>query len=207
MIMKKKTISDTLVIILSAVLLAGCSGKGGSESGGNPVSDAETPSSEAAPVLSIGKYDADPGETVEVTVSVTGADNKWAMCGVHFSFPSVLECRLSSSDNRFAEFKSGDAVSEMSAVTAAVWTDNRTEEMEKNDLYSLFFAAAGESDIGKDGDIATFYLTVPGDAKPGTVYPLDFFEQEGDMFLDIASDKAVQNYAFSHWQNGSITVK
>lgn len=164
------------------------------------------PESGAKPVLSINNTEGRPGETVEVTVSLEGCEGKWAMCGVHFSYPMVLECRRVSEDERFADYKPGEAVSNMSGFTSALWFDNRTEAMVQNEQYSLFFCSAASGNTGRDGEIATFYFTIPEDAAVGTVYPLEFFEHEGDMFLDVESDANLQHYAFTNWKNGSITV-
>jgi len=164
------------------------------------------PESGARPVLSLSNTEGRAGETVEVKVFLEGCENKWAMCGVHFAYPMVLECQLTTSDERFAKYKPGEAVSQMSGFTSAVWFDNRTEAMEKNEQYSLFFCAASSADNGGDGEIATFYFTIPEDAAVGTVYPLEFFEYSGDMFLDTASDVNLQHYAFTNWKNGTITV-
>lgn len=207
--MKKTAAFFTALILASSLVTAvGCSDKKKTENSSGSFASAEyqEPESGAKPVLSISNSEGHPGETVEVKVFVSGAKYKWAMCGVHFAYPMVLDCRTAPNDERFADFTKGEASSRMTAFTAATWKENRTGDMEKNEQYSLFFAAMSDTNSGGEGEIATFYLTIPEDAVVGTVYPLEFFEIDGDMFLDAESDMNLQSYAFSNWQNGSITV-
>lgn len=208
--MKLRIISLAVLMLLSAVCSAGCGEKKGSSSSGTDsevvtTEEPTAPASGAEPVLSIGNFEGKPGETIDVEVSISGADGKWSSCGVHFSYDETLVCKTLE-DGRFVDLEKGPATEKMSDIIAALWTENRTEEMVENKKYSLFFAAMATGDTGRDGVIATFKFTIPEDAAVGTVYPLEFFEYEGDMFLDMSSDVGLQNYAFSHWQNGSITV-
>lgn len=161
------------------------------------------PESGAAPVLTLSNTSGNPGETVAVTLSISGANEKWSMCGVHFSYSDTLECIIEQ--DKIPKYEPGPAVSALSSI-ASVWKENLTDKMKEEGLYSAFFACMGFDDGGLDGDMATFYFTIPDDAESGTVYPLEFFEIEGDMFSDQSSDDKLQAYAFSHWQNGSITV-
>lgn len=214
----KRTISLIASLMLACTAaLCGCSDKkGGSGSSvseddddsfilkySSTADETAVPESGAQPQLKLSQSYGKPGETVEVTMSITGADGKWGMCGVHFSYPQELKCKMK--EGKTADYKAGEAMQNLNS-TAAVWTENRTEKMVQEKLYSLFIAAIGTNNEGLDGDIATFYLTIPEDAALGTVYPLEFFEVEGDMFLDNQQDAQLQGYAFSHWQNGSITV-
>ncbi len=209
--MKKIAVLLTAAVMASFMLMPGCKNDNGEKdsSNGNSASEqsqskVEKPLSGAEPVLSINDVQGRPGETVEVTVSVSGADKKWASCGVHFYYDNSLECRME--DEKFADYQLGNAAKDLNAFTAAVWKENLTDYMIDNNYYSLFFAAMSSSDSGKDGNIATFYFKIPEDAKVGTVYPLEFFSIEGDMFTNIATSDDIQEYAFSHWQNGSISV-
>lgn len=209
--MKRITVLLTAAVMASFMLMSGCKNDNGEKdpSNGNSASEqsqskAEKPLSGAKPVLSINNVQGRPGETVEVVVSVSGAEKQWASCGVHFYYDNSLECQ--TEDGKFAEYQLGNASKDLNAFTAAVWTDNLTDYMIDNNYYSLFFAAMCSSDSGKDGDIATFYFKIPEDAKVGTEYPLEFFSIDGDMFTNIATSDDIQEYAFSHWKNGSISV-
>lgn len=164
------------------------------------------PVSGAKPVFSLSNTQGKPGETVEVTASLSGADKKWSMCGIHFAYPQELECVTIPDDPKVPQAVKGGALSDMTAFQPMLWLDNLSPELTANNEYSLFFAAIGTGDTGKDGDIATFSFTIPADAQPGTVYDLRFFFYEGDMFNSVSSDSALLSYAATHWQNGTITV-
>ena len=55
---------------------------------------ADVPDLESGPELKISDTSAKPGEIAKVTVSVTGAKDKWSMCGIHITYPEVLECQM-----------------------------------------------------------------------------------------------------------------
>ncbi|MBQ8297568.1 MAG: hypothetical protein IJX77_07295 [Ruminococcus sp.] len=164
------------------------------------------PASGAAPILSASKAEGKPGETVEVTISVSGADQQWSMCGVHVTYDERLSC-ITNGDPKKPEYAKGAAVNEIEAFTSMLQTgEDRNEYLIENKMNSVFFAAVASADLGRDGEIVTYKFTIPEDAAAGTEYKIGFYYREGDMFLDTASDAALQDYAFSHWQEGSITV-
>lgn len=216
--MKRSAAIAASLIIASASLMSGCSGKNsgkGSSSEessraqlkleyGHTADPNAVPDSGASPTFELSNSHAMPGEIAEVTVSIIGAEKLWQACGIHFAYPMELEAQMSMGDT--AKFEQGPASEYMAAFTAAIWTDNRTEKMVAENLYSLFFAAVGAGDVGSTGEVATFYFKVPDDAQLGTVYPLTFFEIDGDKFSDSNMDPKLQAYAFSHWKDGSITV-
>lgn len=198
--MKLKFAALITVAVISATVLGACGNKKS-----DSTNSAESGLSGDGPVISLSNTEGKPGETVDVTVSLNGANNKWAMCGIHFSYDNTLVC-VTGDDPKFPTYTQGDATKNMTAFTAALWYDNLSDELEKNNEFSLFFAAVSSENTGSDGDIATFQFIIPEDAEVGKIYNLDFFEYDGDMFTDVASDTAIQEYAFGNWQNGSITV-
>jgi hypothetical protein len=215
------------IIVVSSLLLTACSGK--DRSGEMPTSVTETtstaeetteeiteettidpnaePESGALPVFSLSNTEGAAGETVDVTVSLSGANEMWAMCGIHFAYPSALTIEMMSGDEKRPSFTRGTALNYISSFDTMIWTDNLSDELIANNEYSVFFAAISTDNTGMDGDIVTYRFTIPEDAEPGTVYELRFFDISGDMFYDIDNDPVMQSYAFNHWQNGSITVK
>lgn len=206
--MKLKMIALIITSAMALAMFSACSDKDKSSASDSQTKTTQTGdavASGAAPVLTINNSEGKPGETVDVTVSLSGADQKWSMCGVHFSYDNTLSC-VTQEDPKFASYTQGDATKDMTAFVSAIWTENLIDDLSANNKYSLFFASVGEGDVGADGEIATFQFTIPEDATVGTVYPLDFFEYEGDMFADTAADENLQQYAFTHWQGGSITV-
>lgn len=195
----------SLIAAASALMLftAGC----GEEKGTSEESRAPLPKSGATPVLSLSSAEGSPGETVEITLSVNGADNKWCSSGVHIIYDESLVCVPSEADPEAPSYKKGPAVEEMLACIAKLWTEDLLPELEKDNKHSVFFCSAGEGDCGKDGDIATFSFVIPENAESGKVYDIEFFYREGDMFANSASEQDFQDYAFSNWENGSIKVK
>lgn len=166
----------------------------------------ELPASGAMPVMSISSTEGKPGETVTVSVSLSGAEEKWSVCGIHFSYPQELKCVTIPDDATKPEFAMGDALHDSLGFVAAIWNENLSDELIQNNMYSVFFTAPFSGDGGHDGLIAEFQFTIPEDAAVGTVYNLDFFWREGDCFLDAAQDEKLAAYLQNHWQGGTITV-
>ena len=157
--------------------------------------------------LTISKTTAKPGEIADVTLSVSGVDKAWSMCGLHIVYPDVLECQMFNEEERLVKVKKGDAVAYASGSIAMLWKDNLTEDMIANKQKSVFFTAVLDQNHGLDGDICTYSFKVPEDAVPGTVYPIDYYYCETDMFSNYDKDPSFDKYAFDHWQGGSITVE
>ncbi|MCR5600511.1 MAG: hypothetical protein K6G33_07215 [Ruminococcus sp.] len=167
----------------------------------------DVPDIDDGPVIKISDTEAKPGGTAEVTVSVTGADKKWNMCGIHITYPDVLECRLLDEDELTADYELGDASAKNSGFVAMDWQKNLADELVRQKKRSLFFTTLFKENEGRDGDIATFFFKVPDDAQPGTVYKLGYFYMESDMFRNYENDMSFEKYAFEHLKNGSITVR
>ena len=198
--MKRIALVTASALIL---LLSGC----GADDGGSGTDKAKLPESGATPVLSLSSAEGAAGETVEITMSVEGADNKWCSSGIHVIYDENLVCVPSEADPETPSHKKGPAVEEMTACIAKLWTENLIPELADNNKHSVFFCSVAEGDKGRDGDIVTFEFRIPEDAQSGTVYDIEFFFREGDMFSNSASEQDFQDYAFSNWENGSITVK
>lgn len=165
------------------------------------------PASGAAPVLSVSSVTGAPGETVEVTASLSGADKQWAMCGVHMTYDERLTCIADESDPKTPKFTRGEAVNNITGFITMLQVDeDRNQYLIDQKQNAVFFAAVDSVDNGADGDIVTYSFKIPDDAESGTVYDIGFYYREGDMFLGADKDEAMQDYAFSHWQGGTVTV-
>ena len=167
----------------------------------------DIPDAESGPVIKMSNTEAKPGEIADVTVSVTGADQKWSMCGIHITYPDVLECQLMDQEELTVKYKLGKATELNSGFVAMDWQKNLPDELVRNKQRSVFFTTLFSENSGQDGDIATFYFKVPTDAQPGTVYPLSYFYMESDLFRNFENDMSFEKYAFEHLENGSITVR
>lgn len=172
---------------------------------------ADVPDLTSGPEFKISDTYAKPGEIAKVTVSVNGAKDKWNTCGIHVTYPEVLECQLENAENNSIKYELGDAVAGNSAFIAMDWRENLDEELVREHQCSFFFTTVFMDTKGGDGDIATFFLKVPDDAKIGTVYKLGFYyksdENASDMFRDLEVDLAFEKYAFTHMTGGTITVR
>ena len=167
----------------------------------------DVPEAESGPVIKISNSEAKPGEIAEVKVSVTGADNMWNMCGIHITYPDVLECQLLDAEELTADYELGEATKKNSGFVAMDWQKNLPDELIREKKRSVFFTTLFKENGGKDGDIATFFFKVPSDAQPGTVYKLGYYYMDSDMFRNYENDMSFEKYAFEHLENGSITVR
>ncbi|MDE6502520.1 MAG: hypothetical protein K2L10_10585 [Ruminococcus sp.] len=160
-------------------------------------------------VISVSNTTAKAGEIAEVTVSLEGKDVKWNMCGMHLAYPEELKCIYPEDEEIMLEFEQGEAVKRNTGLIVMEWKkeNNPPAELVNKKLGSLFFTVTFNKDDGKDGDILTVYFKVPEDAKSGTVYPIDFYYMESDIFRNLDNDPSFEKYAFEHTQAGSITVE
>lgn len=216
-------------LIAAAICLTGCTGKkAGSASDGSSttetsgtsqtaeVSDsmelmrqkyADVKDAESGPLIKISDTEASPGEIAEVTVSVSNAAGNWNMCGIHITYPDLLECQLIDEEQLLAEYSLGKAAERSSGFVAMDWRNNLDPELIAKKQRSLFFTTMFTNGNGIDGDIATFYFKVPDNASPGAVYQLGYFYMVSDMFRNPSNDASLEKYAFEHLEGGSITVK
>ena len=166
----------------------------------------ENEKTESGPVLEIENVTAKAGERVDVKVMLSGVPDGWSFCGIHFSYPDVLKPTISERTGN-VECVRGDAVADMTDFLAVNWVDNKPPELIEKNLNSIFFCTMASGDYGTEGHITTFEFEIPADAQSGTVYDLEFFFREGDMFTNMAQDTVMQDQAFANWKHGSITVE
>lgn len=169
----------------------------------------DVPDVDKGPVLSIGNTTAKAGEIAEITVSVKGADHNWSNAGIHLTYPDVLKCVYEEGDDKNLEYSEGEAIKNRNGVVVMEWKKENMppEELTKQHLGTLFFTIMFDGNRGQDGEIIKLYLEIPEDAESGTVYPIDFYYMNTDMFRNAESDKSLEKYAFEHTVAGSITVE
>ncbi len=169
----------------------------------------DVPDASEGAVISVSNTTAKAGEIAEVTVSLEGKDIKWNMCGIHLAYPEELKCIYPEDEEIMLEFEQGEAVKRNTGLIVMEWKkeNNPPAELVNKNLGSLFFTVTFNKDDGKVGDILTVYFKVPEDAKSGTVYPIDFYYMESDIFKNLNNDPSFEKYAFEHTQAGSITVE
>jgi len=175
------------------------------------------------PVLSLKangleNYTASPGETVLITYEISGG-SEWSTSGIHFNYDARL---IPDGDNEGNIYYSlGDAVSDMDMVQVWQRTGNDIHDNPPaagSDIVDIspyvsrsqncvFIITFSKENTGHDGTVAQINITVPEDAQPGDKYDLNFWNLKSDLFTDKNSDSAMQEYAFSNFQNCSITVK
>lgn len=169
----------------------------------------DVPDVDNGPLLSIGNTTAKAGEIAEVIVSVEGADLNWSNSGIHLTYPEELKCVYQEGDDRLLEYEVGEASEFNVGVVAMEWKkeNNPPEELVKQHLGTMFFTVMFTGNDGQDGEIIKLYLQIPEDAQSGTVYPLDFYYMNTDMFRNTENDRSLEKYAFEHTKAGSITVE
>ena len=143
----------------------------------------------------------------EVTIAIENAEAAWNMCGFHITYPEELIPEMMDAEERLVRKKMGEASEYNAGSVAMEWVDNKTEYLITNKLGSIFFTEIFDSDYGLNGDVVTFYLKVPEDAASGTEYPVDFMYIDGDVFSNVAGDKAMEKYVFENWKGGKIIVE
>jgi hypothetical protein len=159
------------------------------------------------PRLSIKDTTVKAGEVAEVTIAIENAEAAWNMCGFHITYPEELIPEMMDAEERLVRKKMGEASEYNAGSVAMEWVDNKTEYLITNKLGSIFFTEIFDSDYGLNGDVVTFYLKVPEDAASGTEYPVDFMYIDGDVFSNVAGDKAMEKYVFENWKGGKIIVE
>ena len=137
------------------------------------------------------------GQTVEVTVNVTGANQKFASTGFHIYYDSRLD--IPKNPIGLPDIESGGALKYISPGTPQIDPTAADQGME-----GFFVASAGSGNNGVDGILWTFKVTVPADAKEGDVFPIDIVYKSNknaeDLFVNTEVDKAgelMQAYVFT----------
>ena len=168
--------------------------------------ESDTTEAPAGAILKLGDVTASPGETVEIPLSVTGTGEGWALCGLHITYPEELKPVILDEAETTVKYKVGDASEYRTSSICMEWRDNKTDYLMDNKLGCIFFTEMFNGNGGTDGEIARFFFEVPLNAKSGDVYPLDFYYQESDLFMDDSMNTAYQALAFENWQGGTLTV-
>ena len=134
------------------------------------------------------------GKTVECTLNVTGAANKYASTGFHVFFDKRVKLNM---DGEYPDVTQGAAIGKLSPGEPVL------DETDAN-MNGFFAATAGSSNRGNDGVMWTFNLVVPADAKAGDVFPIDIVYKSSknaeDLFVNTEVDKAgnlMQAYVFT----------
>ena len=137
------------------------------------------------------------GQTVEVTLNVTGANQKFASTGFHIYYDSRLD--IPKNPIGLPDIESGGALKYISPGTPQIDPTAADQGME-----GFFVASAGSGNNGVDGILWTFKVTVPADAKEGDVFPIDIVYKSNknaeDLFVNTEVDKAgnlMQAYVFT----------
>ena len=144
--------------------------------------ESDTTEAPAGAILKLGDVTASPGETVELK-------------------PVILDEAETT-----VKYKVGDASEYRTSSICMEWRDNKTDYLMDNKLGCIFFTEMFNGNGGTDGEIARFFFEVPLNAKSGDVYPLNFYYQESDLFMDDSMNTAYQALAFENWQGGTLTI-
>lgn len=155
-------------------------------------SDEEIEKSKVKPVITVSHEvitlkDAEKNPKRTVSVSVSGADLKYAATGFHIYFDKRLS--LTITPYRSVECVSGNATAALTTVPATI--DPTASEY---DMKGIFVTTSGVKNNGKDGIMWKLSLTLPDDAAPGDVYPIDILYKANDLhrdtFQSFETDKA-----------------
>ena len=117
------------------------------------------------------------GRKQEITISVNGAEGKYASLGMHLAYDS----RLVADTDEFGDVictKGADSLAEFTGLKDPTFT---------GDWSGVFFSAYDSADKGHDGNIATITVTIPKEAQPGDVFPIDIVYKDVDRFTSYYS--------------------
>jgi len=139
------------------------------------------------------------GTTQNVTLSIEGADKKWASAFISVYYDKRLE--LVKNDFGDPSCRKGNASQYLNIMH--VKEDNDSAVL-GNDWGGLAVTCSSVSDNGLDGDIVTIDFVVPKDAKPGDVFPFDIAYKSTpnghSLFTNSANNetgKLMQAYLFT----------
>ena len=129
------------------------------------------------------------GTTVTITLTVGGADKKYAPTGIHIDYDSRLTL-VSNEDDELAT--KGPAGSGLAS------------EIQPDGSHGIFVATDASGDRGKDGVLWSFDFRIPTDAKGGDRYNIEIVYKTKptaeDLFTNIAKDEVgelMQAYVFT----------
>lgn len=148
-------------------------------------SNIDADSSYVKPILSLSRIElsqeeakAAPVRTIELSVS--GADLKYSLTGIHITWDSRLTLEGSEDD-----ITRGDALKRVSIYDAV-----------KDGSDGVFVTSGSIKNDGKDGVMFSFPLRIPSDCKPGDIYPIQIKYRNtpfsSDMFTTYDKDKQGQ---------------
>lgn len=139
------------------------------------------------------------GTTQNVTLSLKGADKKWASASISVYYDKRLQ--LVKDVSGVPSFSKGAASQFLSAML--VKEDNDSEVL-GNDWGGLTVTGTSTSNNGLDGDVVTIEFKVPENAMPGDVFPFDIAYKSTpnghSMFTNTDNDeegKLMQAYLFT----------
>lgn len=150
------------------------------------LSEEEILNSSVKPVMTVTKELLQPDSGVSskkmnISVSLSGADGKYASTGIHLFYDSRLTPERDSHGKII--IKKGDAAENLNMLSG----NDDTKESEG--MNGLFVATSSNSDSGMDGEFFSFDVTLPTDAKNGDVFPIDIVYMEyahaTDIFIDV----------------------
>lgn len=168
-------------------------------------------------INNVSSYTAKAGETVTMTYEVEGADS-WSATGVHINYDSRI-IPAETKSNGTPVFSRGDASENIDMLEIKHLTGeqiyslpydetipvNLKEYVEENQNCAFIYSA-DSSESGTNGVILSINFIVPEDAAAGDVYKFEFWQLYSDLFTDTNHDYAMQEFAFSNWQNAEIVI-
>lgn len=124
------------------------------------------------------------GQTINVTLNVSGADEKYCSTGFHIYYDKRLEIPV----NRFGipQVSAGPAQEFLAMNPAEV--DPTAEDQ---GMKGFFVTTAGSADYGIDGVLWSFPFTVPADAQKGDVFPIDIIYKSNPNAEDLFVNRQV----------------
>lgn len=137
------------------------------------------------------------GKTVNVTINVKGAADKYCSTGLHIYYDKRLEIPR----NRVGRLNvTGGEAQELLTTK----TPDEDPTAAEQDMLGFFVTTAGDDDFGYDGVFWQFDVTIPADAEEGDVFPIDIIYKSNpnaeDLFVNKNRDrggKLMQAYVFT----------
>ncbi|MDE7226370.1 MAG: NPXTG-anchored protein, partial [Ruminococcus sp.] len=155
----------------------------------NGFSPAEIEASTYKPTVTMTKVVLDEvpdNKNVTVQVLVSADEYSYASTGFHIYFDKRVKCPANMIGN--PTVKKGTCIvkdeGELSWTTP-IYDETAAEQ----DMNGIFIATAGDFNFGGSGVLAEITLTLPDDAAPGDVYPLDIIYKSNPSAEDLFTNK------------------
>lgn len=137
------------------------------------------------------------GQTVNVTINVKGAADKYCSTGLHIYYDKRLEIPR----NRVGRLNvTGGEAQELLTTK----TPDEDPTAAEQDMLGFFVTTAGDDDFGYDGVFWQFDVKIPADAQEGDVFPIDIIYKSNpnaeDLFVNKDRNregKLMQAYVFT----------